>query len=70
MERQVSSPESILHGAEQEHFSRRFSPMKAMHLQVPHPLPVRDPQSWRFMGGGKVFLPREEKLGSEGRCWA
>lgn len=44
--------------------------MKVMHVQVPHPRPVLDPQSGRSMGGGKVFLPREkEKLDSGGRCW-
>lgn len=68
---QDCGPAPVLHGAEQENFFWRVSPVKAMHWQVPHPLPVLGPHERRFMGSGRTFLVREqEKLASEGQCWA
>lgn len=58
MKRCFPSPEPTLRGAEQESFSRRFSPMKAVHLHAPRPLPALGPLTGRFGGGGKVFQGR------------
>lgn len=71
-ERLVPSPESNLHGTQQEKFSSRCSPMRAACLQVvdpqschslpppPHtgPIPALGPHSWGFTGYGNVFLLR------------
>lgn len=72
MERLVPSPDSILHGAEQE-FLLKIQPCESnecIYRSHTHPLPALGPHSWRFVGSGKGFLPREkEKLDSEGQCW-
>lgn len=60
-----------MRGAEDEDFSCRFCPKKAVRSQVSNPLPVLGLHSWKFMRDGKVVLPREKyKLDFEGTCEA